>query len=171
MIVLRVFWRLIVTFTGYVLACIAAGLVLANDVGLVVQSWVVENGNAFGVDPALLDRAGEISRFGPQLLTAPVIFWVAFAPSAVVILLAEIFRWRSWVFYVLAAVLVAGISQPTLIAADALISAGSGVPEITYYLAAAFVSGLVYWVVAGRGAGFTRHPASEGPTLDNNGQP
>jgi hypothetical protein len=80
-------------------------------------------------------------------------FWagtIGFLPAAIAIVLAESFGWRSILFYLLAGGLIG--------AAAIHLTMQSGVfdfadrPNVAL-LAAGFVGGFVYWLIAGRRAG------------------
>ena len=157
MIVLRTLWRLIVSFTGYVLASFAAAFVFANDLGRIFRDWLVDLQAEYGVDAASIPLQEDILRYLPQVLGWPVAFVLAFVPMALGIVLSELFRWRSWLYHVAlggGSGLYVAYRYPI---GDANTDIATMAPqELTYYLAAGFAAGLVYWLVAGRSAGLTK---------------
>lgn len=157
MIVLRAIWRLIVSFTGYVLASFAASFVFANDLGRIFYAWLIDVQADLNINGADIPLQEDIVRFLPQVLGWPVVFVVAFVPMALGITLSELFRWRSWLYHValggLAGLYVAYRYPIGVANADAVQFAPQ---ELTYFLAAGFAGGLVYWLVAGRRAGITK---------------
>jgi membrane protease YdiL (CAAX protease family) len=156
-IILRTFWRLIVSFTGYVLASFAAAFVFANDLGRIFRDWLIGLQAEFGVDAASIPLQDDILRYLPQVLGWPVVFVVAFVPMALGITLSELFRWRSWLYHLA----LGGLSGLYVAYRHPIGEARADVAqfapqELTYYLAAGFAAGLVYWLVAGRSAGLTK---------------
>jgi hypothetical protein len=133
--------RLLMVILAYMLACIAAAIVLT--IGTLTPQW---------------------DQFGPQGVPAAALWLVvgaataiigvaAMLPSFLVIALAEGFAWRSVVFYgVLGGILAlalpygidfAGYAGPdTFVAHEREVLAASGI-----------AGGLVYWLFAGRKAG------------------
>lgn len=90
----------------------------------------------------------------PFLLTVGVTtFWtatVAILPAAIAIALAEAFAWRSVLYYFLAGGIIAVIAdQVSGLVIEPTIPGG----RLAVMLAAGFVGGFVYWVIAGRRAG------------------
>jgi hypothetical protein len=91
-----------------------------------------------------------------------VIFYggmISFLPSLVVIVAAELFRWRSILFWLAAGGLVGVLA--------AQVTRGWGGLDFmddlfTPCLAAGFVGGFVYWLIAGRDSGLTDSPSASG---------
>jgi hypothetical protein len=82
-----------------------------------------------------------------------MMFWagtIAFLPAAVAIVLAETFGWRSALYYLLAGGLIGAIAIHLTSESGAFDFADR--PHVTL-LAAGFVGGFVYWLIAGRLAG------------------
>jgi hypothetical protein len=80
-------------------------------------------------------------------------FWagtIAFLPAAVAIILAETFGWRSALYYLLVGGLIGATAIHLTTQSGALDFAER--PHVTL-LAAGFVGGFVYWLIAGRLAG------------------
>jgi hypothetical protein len=158
MIILRILWRLIVSFVGYLLASFAAAFVFANDLGRIMQDWLIGMQAEYGLNGAEIPLQNDLLRYLPQVLGWPVVFVLAFVPMALGIALSEIFRWQSWLYHValggLSALYVA-YRYPIGDNVDADI-AQFAPQELTYYVAAGFAAGLIYWMVAGRNAGITK---------------
>jgi urea transporter len=75
---------------------------------------------------------------------------IAFFPALLAIALAEVFAWRSVIYYLLAGGVIGLVAnQASELAADPVFSGGPMVPM----LAAGFVGGFTYWLIAGRLAG------------------
>ncbi|MEH0070533.1 translation initiation factor IF-3 [Pannonibacter sp. Pt2-lr] len=105
-------------------------------------------------DPVM---AGAVT--GTALVSAAFLGALAFAPSFIAIALAEILRLRSAVYHVgLAGVIAAGL---WIMGDSAMISNGHAgwLPGTTVALAAGFVGGIIYWLIAGRTSGCWRSPA------------
>jgi hypothetical protein len=139
--------RVFMVLVAYVLACVAAAIVLT--VGTLTPQWdeLAQQGLAQqGIPSAALWAVAGVS--------AAVIFGIAALPSLFVIAVAEGFAWRSIVLYgalggVLALALTYGIDfsgyargPDTLFAHEREVLAASGI-----------AGGLVYWLFAGRNAG------------------
>jgi len=127
---------------GYVLACVAFGVVLA----------------AFVFTPAEIvaseAAAGRLSMAGTQALLSATQVAIFAAPLAVVAaIVAEWCRISAWLYYAVVGIVIAILGflaqyaselqgQPTIVNNYAL----------TAFLTGGLVSGLVYWIVAGRRA-------------------
>jgi hypothetical protein len=139
---------------AYVFACLAAG-------GFVVLV-------AFGAD---LDAIAGVAEAAPGELAvlvisaAAIIGAFAFIPVLLAIVLAEIFAWRSLAIYLLAGLAVGLAAVAVLVPPER----GLAQADARLFLAAGAVAGAVYWLIAGRKAGFRRateqRSASLPPTL------
>ena len=115
---------------------------------------------SYGQEPGILtNMAATGFAIGVAFVLMMHIGAVAFIPVFIVIVLAEMFRWRS-VFLYLAVGGAIGLVP----------SAVSNVVGVTpdgqhLLLAAGFVGGFVYWLVAGRLAGFQRAPEPPDPPV------
>ena len=128
----RVIWILI----AYLISAFAAGL-----------TFVV---SAAGVSGAGLFDMTEI--LATSILVSSAIAAFAFVPAMAAIVIAEIFRFQSWIYYALTGAVAAFIS---IGGADMITQSGQDTETgfITLFLAAGLVAGLVYWLTAGREAG------------------
>jgi hypothetical protein len=140
--------RIFVIFFAFVLASIAAGLVIAY--GLLGYEW-----HWLQYDPAAQGTFWVISAFGTSFAAT-----AAFLPLVLLALLTEAFRLRSFVFYALAGVAIAlltyygsGIGNPY---EESIDHAGPITRGVEITLAAGVTFGLVYWLIAGRKAGAWR---------------
>jgi drug/metabolite transporter (DMT)-like permease len=119
---------------GYVAACIAAALMMAFTL--------------FGYqsdDPAF------VIPFTASVFI--LLFWtgaVAFAPAVLAIVLAEIFAWRSVLYYLLVGGAIALLADQVAETHGRFEFADQ---RIAIFLAAGFVGGFAYWLIAGQGAG------------------
>ncbi|CTQ77253.1 hypothetical protein [Roseibium alexandrii] len=127
-------WQLIKIIVGFVVAVTASGLFL---------SWGLFQPGSPEADPAAF-----AAMIGAAFVTASVLGAVAFVPAACVILVSEIARLSGIVFHVASAGAIAFLLWTLDGTADAGLRPGSPV-----VLAAGFVSGAVYWIIAGRTAG------------------
>ncbi|MHC2105589.1 hypothetical protein [Methylobacterium sp. CM6246] len=142
-------------------------LVLALLIDPTANAWLT-GGALAGVDMALSDLSAGLPPEALVLLVAGLaqaLFVVLFVPPAVVGFAGEAFGRRSLLWYgagtgLLTAALPwlarggvrpANSSDPGLLAAEARLTL------ILFVVGAS--AGLVYWLVAGRGAGFSRRPA------------
>jgi len=134
--------RILAVFFAYVLACIAASLVLT--IGTLTPDW--DYVASLGLPSAAM--------WFVVLAGAAVIGAIAVLPALLVIALAEGFAWRSFLVYAvcggaLALALCYGIDFAGYVGAP-----GSFLAREREVLAAAGIAGgLVYWLFAGRKAG------------------
>ncbi|MBL4758016.1 MAG: hypothetical protein JKY32_10435 [Rhizobiales bacterium] len=167
--IVRIIARLFLVSFAYFLAAIAAGTTFAAALAVSVAS-------GFSLPEALFVG-----------IPIGVIFgFIAIAPAAIIIVAAELFRLRSWIFYAIAGALTAlgswtlfelPIFREIMIEFSWLSKQGL-FREISQDLGAAFrqimdgnnallvisatglVGGLAYWVVAGNAAGSVLHIGS-----------
>lgn len=132
-------WQLIKIVCGFVLSVIACGLFL---------SWGLFQPNHPNSDPLAF-----AAMIGASAITASSIGAAAFVPASITIALSEFTRLHGFVFHVAAGGGIAFLLWSLDGAAEATIRPGSVVA-----LAAGFVGGAVYWVIAGRTAGRWRGP-------------
>ena len=134
--------RILMVILGYVLACIAAAIVLT--IGTLTPQWdqIAPDGmptvvlwSLVGVATAMIGAAGML-------------------PSFLVIALAEGFAWRSVVLYgALGGVLALSLTYGIDFAGYARSPDGSLAHEREVLAASGIAGGLVYWLFAGRKAG------------------
>ena len=139
------FGRLLRVLLGFAVACFGAGLTMVL--------FVMTPGEIAGLPP---DVAGDRLSKGFELATFVAVQAALFsAPFALVAAaVGEALRNREWTYYVLAALIIAGlgffaqhsteqVGQPTIVNNYAL----------TAFLTTGFVSGMLYWLFSGRLAG------------------
>ena len=137
--------RLLMMILAYLLACVAASLVLT--IGALAPQG--DDLAALGVPPRALWAIVGVA--------ASVIAAVAMLPALLVIALAEGLAWRSVLVYgaaggVLALALAYGLDFAGFIGApDAILAR-----ERELFAASGIAGGLVYWLLAGRNAGAWR---------------
>jgi hypothetical protein len=139
---------------------VSLGFVLASIAGLITLFWAGSRWAAQEVATQMAaDSPDAMSRFMSEALgTMAFLFTVApvltLAPAVVAILVGELARIRSLLYYVLAGGAAAAIMP--LIAARADMGQGaSGTYNAAYFsimATAGFAAGLVYWLLAGRRA-------------------
>jgi hypothetical protein len=139
---MAVILRIIAVFLAYILACIAASLVLA--IGTLTPHW--DYLSSLGLQSGAMWLA--------VVVGAAVIGTIGLLPALLVIVLAEGFGWRSIVLYAalggaLALALFYGIDFAGYVGApDSFLAR-----EREVLAAAGIAGGLVYWLFAGRSAG------------------
>lgn len=119
---------------GYVAACVAAALMLAFTL--------------FGYQS---DDPIFVASFTASVFI--LLFWtgaVAFAPAVLAIVLAEIFGWRSVLYYLLVGGAVALFADQFAEMHGRFEFADR---RVAIFLAAGFVGGFAYWLIAGQSAG------------------
>ena len=87
----------------------------------------------------------------PSLVLLPVVAAIVAIPAFVVIILAELFRWRSVFFYLIVSALI-GLAIG-LVQVDRMEPHRENAAALLAAVGA--VGGFVYWLIAGRSAGFT----------------
>lgn len=150
-IVAHVFLRLLLMIVAYLTSVLVT--LLAAVILYAILSSLPEGADYFSAMTVTPILALILPHIGGLIFLVAII--LAFPPAAIVMLLAEIFRLRSIFIYMLIGAGISGgtfaFSAPTLLEGygaitewpDALIMAGGGV-----------IGGIVYWLIAGRNAGF-----------------
>jgi hypothetical protein len=160
--------RLAVILAGYACAALAASTALH-------VAWIGAAG--FEPEQAPWLVVGSIAFSIP--FVALFVAYFAFVPAAFTIGVAEFAGWRDWLTYALAGGFIAAVvasmfwrwgSADMRIDGAGLPLAGAGRPDdpqlLVALLAAGLVGGIVYWMVAGRGAGsWRRAPRARIPPL------
>jgi len=134
--------RLLMVMLAYMLACVAAAIVLT--VGTLTPQW---DQIAPGGIPAVV-------LWSVVGVSTAVIGAVAILPSFLIIALAEGFAWRSVVLYgALGGVLALALTYGIDFAGFARAPDGAVAHEREVLAASGIAGGLVYWLFAGRKAG------------------
>lgn len=123
---------------GFVAAVLAAGLFL---------SWGLFQGAATESDPVAFAAV-----IGTGMVTASVLGAISLTPAIFAAGIAEALGWRGFVYHVAAAGLIAML----LWTMSGEVSAMGPRPGTAIALAAGFLAGGVYWLVAGRCSGLWR---------------
>ena len=140
--------RIVMAFLGYLLACIAAALVLT--LGSLAPNW---NEVMAPLGPQAGD-AESIALWSVTGLAAIIIFSVGFLPSLLVIALAEGLGLRSAVVYgIVGALLALAMAYGLDFAGYIASHEGDLARNREVFAAAGIAGGLVYWLIAGRRAG------------------
>jgi hypothetical protein len=135
----RILGRIIWIVIAYIICCFAAGMTFVLTIA--------------GATGALTLHFGEIA--ATAFVVSTVISMLAFVPAVVAVLIAEIFRFQGWIYYVFAG----GVSSFFAIGGaglydQSLDQASESEPGyLTFFLVPGLVAGLVYWLLAGRDAG------------------
>ena len=134
--------RIVMVFLAYVLACIAASVILT--IGTLTPEW--DDLTAMGMSTLVVWSTVGIS--------AAIIASVAFMPALLVIALAEGFAWRSSILYAaLGGALSLSLSYGLDLAGYVGEPGSPLVHEREVFAAAGIAGGFVYWLLAGRKAG------------------
>jgi hypothetical protein len=140
--------RIMMAFLGYVLACIAASLVLT--LGSLAPNWN-EAMAPFGPNAG---AAESIALWSVTGIAAIIIFSVGFLPALLAIALAEGLALRSAVIYgIVGALLALAMGYGLDFAGYIATPEGDLARNREVFAAAGIAGGLVYWLVAGRRAG------------------
>jgi hypothetical protein len=144
--------RIIRVFVGFVIACLAAGLTVVLFVYTPLE-LATDSGT---------DRAAEAGVLALAAATHSAVFAAPFALVGAAI--GEWQRIGSWMYYALVGVVIAAIGFTAQYWTE-----GTGQASIvnnyavTAFLVTGFVSGLVYWLVAGR---YVRDDDPEAPAVE-----
>jgi hypothetical protein len=140
--------RIMMAFLGYILACIAASLVLT--IGSFTPDWN-ELMVSLGFNSAAAQSAALWWITG---MAAIIIFMVGFLPAALVIALTEGLALRSSIVYgIVGAALALAMGYGLDFAGYLTSPDGEIARNREVFAAAGIAGGLVYWLVAGRRAG------------------
>jgi hypothetical protein len=145
------FGRIIVILVALILAIMAAGITLA--IGIIAPDWA-------GIDSDPVER---LSFFIVSFFATSFVGAVAILPAALLIVISEAARLRSFLFYGVGGALV-GLASYYGSDISVRLENTTDVPPVANALqlaaAAGIIGGLVYWLVAGRNAGRWHEPKS-----------
>jgi len=148
---MSLFGRIIVIIVALILAIIAAGITLA--IGIIAPDWA-------GIDSDPVER---LSFFIVSFFATSFVGAVAILPAALLIVISEAARLRSFLFYGVGGALV-GLASYYGSDISVRLENTTDVPPVANALqlaaAAGIIGGLVYWLIAGRNAGRWHEPKS-----------
>jgi hypothetical protein len=148
---MSLFGRIIVILVALILAIMAAGITLA--IGIIAPDWA-------GIDSDPVER---LSFFIVSFFATSFVGAVAILPTALLIVISEAARLRSFLFYGVGGALV-GLASYYGSDISVRLENTTDVPPVANALqlvaAAGIIGGLVYWLIAGRNAGRWREPKS-----------
>jgi hypothetical protein len=146
---MSLFGRIIVIVFALILAIMAAGITLA--IAIVAPDWA-------GVDADPVER---LSFFIVSFFATSFVGAVAILPAALLIVIAEAARLRSFLYYGIGGALV-GLASYYGSDISVRLENTTDVAPVANALqlaaAAGIIGGLVYWLIAGRNAGRWREP-------------
>ena len=146
---MSLFGRIIVIVFALILAIMAAGITLA--IAIVAPDWA-------GVDADPVER---LSFFIVSFFATSFVGAVAILPAALLIVIAEAARLRSFLYYGVGGALV-GLASYYGSDISVRLENTTDVAPVANALqlaaAAGIIGGLVYWLIAGRNAGRWREP-------------
>jgi hypothetical protein len=140
---------IIAAYLGGVIGLLVAFAILFGLASLVPSApgyWTLT-----GVSPVIFAGAPTVGLF--VIATAIVLSAI---PVLLIVVLAELFSWRSWAVYAipaatLSAVIYWAFSPRTIDGLDRI-----GLIEVVLFAVSGAVAGLIYWAIAGRRAGAWR---------------
>jgi hypothetical protein len=141
--------RIIVIVFALIVAIMAAGITLA--IGIIAPDWA-------GIDADPLER---VSFFIVSFFATSFVGAVAILPAALVIVVSEAARLRSFLYYGLAGASVGFASYYGSDISVRLENTTDVAPvanALQLAAAAGIIGGLAYWLIAGRNAGRWREP-------------
>lgn len=142
---MSLFLRFFVILFAFLVACFAAGLVVAY--GLLAPEFT----KLSTAEPEAL--LGFLFLATAAGIVTP--FYV-FAPTALIIFVSEMLSLRSVLFYALAGAVIGALAYVFSDVTARMQGAGTVVPltrELQFMVAGGIVGGFVYWLIAGRRAG------------------
>jgi hypothetical protein len=143
---MSLFLRFFVILFAFFVACFAASLVVAY--GLIAPEFA----KLSTAEPEVL--LGFLFLVTAAGIVTP--FYV-FAPAALIIFISEMFSLRSVLYYALMGAFVGALAYVLSDVTARMQGAGTVVPltrELQFMVAGGIVGGFVYWLIAGRRAGF-----------------
>ena len=148
---MSLFGRIIVILVALILAIMAAGITLA--IGIIAPDWA-------GIDSDPVER---LSFFIVSFFATSFVGAVAILPAALLVVISEAARLRSFLFYGVGGALV-GLASYYGSDISVRLENTTDVPPVANALqlaaAAGIIGGLVYWLIAGRNAGRWHEPKS-----------
>ena len=148
---MSLFGRIIVILVALILSIMAAGITLA--IGIIAPDWA-------GIDSDPVER---LSFFIVSFFATSFVGAVAILPAALLVVISEAARLRSFLFYGVGGALV-GLASYYGSDISVRLENTTDVPPVANALqlaaAAGIIGGLVYWLIAGRNAGRWREPRS-----------
>lgn len=141
----RLVWRVIVVSTGFCLGALAAVLMLLFTGGRELANRFSQSedpDSAFAIVDQVIGTFMFAVSLGPALTIVPAI---------AAIVLGEVARIRSVIYYVLVGGLAA-LAIPFLYETGDGISGTVNTHYMIVFLASGFIGGFVYWLIAGRSA-------------------
>lgn len=142
----RFFWQIVRIVVAYALALSAAGIFLA---------WGLFRPEGFDADPVAF-----AATLWSGLISGAIIGGAAFIPALVAIIAAELLRLKSMLFHLAAG----GFIGVALWSLSGSANENALRPGSTIALAAGFVAGFVYWLIAGRMSGYWRIARNKEPS-------
>jgi hypothetical protein len=143
-VIIRTFFRVLWAVTAFVLAVMAA-LAALFALGAL---WVGNELRAAALGNPMLEMGAPC---GVALFTTTVAPTLTIFPALIAVVVGEVLRIRSWMYYVLAGG-AALAAIPVLASAPARPMPGVSAGQyMTIFAAAGFAGGFVYWLLAGRG--------------------
>jgi hypothetical protein len=135
--------RIMMVFLAYILGCVAASIILT--IGTLTPEW--DDLASMGMSTLVLWSTVGVG--------AAIIAGIAFMPALLIIALAEGFAWRSSILYAaLGGALALSLSYGLDFAGYVGEPGSPLVREREVFAAAGIAGGFVYWLFAGRKAGF-----------------
>ena len=143
--------RIVVIFFGLIVAIMIAGITLV--IGIIAPDWT-------GIDSDPVER---VFFFIASFFATSFVGAVAILPALIVIVLAEIARMRSFIYYGVGGALI-GLASYFGSDISVRLENTTDVAPVNNALqlaaAAGIIGGLAYWLIAGRNAGRWREPHS-----------
>jgi hypothetical protein len=134
--------RLLIIIVGYVVSCAVAGLLLS--MAWATQENAVDGGTLYRILARMVTFGGFAA--AGSLLIIPVVGYAEYAAE------------RRYAFYAVCGVL-AGL-LPGLIAEPAQLTSARGVAGLALFSGIGLAAATVYWLIAGRNAGFPKSAAT-----------
>ncbi len=143
-----------VTRTIFRMLWVVVSFLFASGIALVVllllgALWVGDELRQAAPGDPLMREGGEV--FGFFMFTAAVAPSLTILPALVAVVVGEVLRFRSWMYYVLAGGLSL-LAVPLLVGTPDEMAALPPAQATAIFATAGFTGGFVYWLICGRGA-------------------
>ncbi|XSG81796.1 MAG: hypothetical protein ACPW61_12075 [Methyloligella sp. ZOD6] len=139
--VFRVLWVVLSFF-------VASGIALAVLL-LLGALWVGDELRQAAPHDPMMQEGGEV--FGLVMFTAAVAPTLTILPALIAVIVGEVLKFRSWIYYVVAGGLSL-LAVPLLVGTPDEMAALPPSQATAIFATAGFAGGFVYWLICGRGA-------------------
>ena len=133
---------------------VVVSFLFASGIALVVllllgALWVGDELRQAAPHDPMMQEGGEV--FGFMMFTAAVAPTLTVLPALIAVVIGEVLKFRSWMYYVLGGGLSL-LAVPLLVGTPDEIASLPPVQATAIFATAGFTGGFIYWLICGRGA-------------------